>query len=400
MNRKTLRFDLDRELQAAEKFLNGNQEEYKKTAEVNPEKKVAKINRVDPDLLRYKKQLKSFGFPEIGNFYFKKDEFEEKENTFRFFDFILLQKSKENEERMNLKKQADYFQDKMSQLHEVNSWQEKEISNLSEEIKKLTKEKNSIANRVKREKEAYEKQNLELKSSKVKISNKLNMLQIEKKSQEEKFNKLTENYQKLINKNIKPNNHIDMQETLKKNDTIKILRKVKGTEKLIESFKNGYNESLRELLFEISALKNFLDDLNRDLQKIICKYVSVECCPKLDQNLLSMSFLDISNKVKFVFQKNLSLLNELISDKNNTKNSFIDDKSLQYDMTFLEENNKANSEAQENKADFQPIYQNEDKEDNSDILNDEEIDELEFLKKKWAKTLMNVKDESIKESNE
>jgi len=52
--------------------------------------------------MRYKKQLKSSGFPEIGNIIWEKED--DKILLFKFFDYIIMKKSNENNERMKLKK--------------------------------------------------------------------------------------------------------------------------------------------------------------------------------------------------------------------------------------------------------------------------------------------------------
>jgi len=67
--------------------------------------KTININLKDDDLLlKYKKQLKSFGFPEIGKMLFENDT--EKEKTLKFFDFIMSKKTIESETRISYKKQV------------------------------------------------------------------------------------------------------------------------------------------------------------------------------------------------------------------------------------------------------------------------------------------------------
>ena len=153
------------------------------------------------------------------------------------------------------------------------------------------------------QREQYEKQILELKTTSTKYQNKSANLLIEKKTMEEKYNKLSDQYQKIIqsgntNKKIVTNN-----------DLLKILSKFKGTEKLIETCKNGFNESLRELLFEISALKNFIFDVNQEM----CNFINIKVndlshkCVYLDQSLIQMPFLDIIHKVKKIYRNNMDI---------------------------------------------------------------------------------------------
>jgi len=164
------------------------------------------------------------------------------------------------------------------------------------------------------QREQYEKQILELKTTSTKYQNKSANLLIEKKTMEEKYNKLSDQYQKIIqsgntNKKIVTNNSIEILETLKNNDLLKILSKFKGTEKLIETCKNGFNESLRELLFEISALKNFIFDVNQEM----CNFINIKVndlshkCVYLDQSLIQMPFLDIIHKVKKIYRNNMDI---------------------------------------------------------------------------------------------
>jgi hypothetical protein len=451
---KFLMSDLEKELLAAEKFLNKNANEILKSSEpsllnistsnvstdINKEKtnttkpQLEKRKKIDPDLIKYQKQLKSFDFPEIGNFYFPNSE--QKEITLKFFDFLILKKSTEHEEKMKFKKQIEMLSDKISTLHNDNSRLEKEIINLAEEIKKITKEKKDCETKLEKLKETSEKQISDLKGQNLKLTNRNNAITTEKKAYEEKLNKLTENYQKIINKNnslnltVKANNHIEMIESLKRNDVIKVLSKVKGTEKLIETFKNGFNESLRELLFEISGLKNFIYEIHQDLILLLKKTNFVE----LEYNLLSLPFLDTVNKIKTIFKKNFKILDkklksnkteefniedDKISDENTEKIKFkisSDNKNKNKEYSPLSPQNEKSEETEsiliksENniKGNIFETFEEETAEEfNKDSLiekgqtekqqnKNEDYDyedELEFLKNKWIKTLMSIKNQ-------
>ena len=131
--------DLDRELRAAEMFLNKtnddvikNENSYLNNEQSNKkyitdkeiENSLSNESKLftfaDPqlnentknfnglmedDLLqKYKKQLKSFGFPELGKIIFENDI--EKEKTLKFLDFIMSKRSSESEARVKSKKQV------------------------------------------------------------------------------------------------------------------------------------------------------------------------------------------------------------------------------------------------------------------------------------------------------
>ena len=78
-----------------------------------------------------------------------------------------------------------------------------------------------------------------------------------------------------------------------------MISKVKGAEKLAATLKGGYNDSLRELLFEISALKNFIYDYHLEIVSLLDNYED------LDKELLNMSFLDTVSNVKDIFNINM-----------------------------------------------------------------------------------------------
>jgi hypothetical protein len=455
--------DLDKELKAADKLFNQNHQDKQKNTEEsliqsnlsnstidNKENQnftftENKINTIlDSQLIKYQKQLKSFGFPQIGNFYFSIDE--DKEKTLKFFDFLIMKKSNENDEKMKYKKQIDLLSTKLSNLLIENEKLTKEIQSIGEENKKFFKDKTDFETKINKTKESLEKQVSELKSNNVKLTNKLNVLLVDKKSLEEKFNKISENYLKFTNKsgniNSRPANNIDILENLKKNDVLKILSKVRGTEKLIETFKNGFNESLRELLFEISALKNFIYEINSDIIGT-CKLLEKEKHIKfqeIDYNLLNMPFLDTITQIKYIFKNNFKIISQVLysydgnfnfdenfdlafpeSDKkeikkfekfdsmeNGEKCEMTFDNSIRsqrkeevifkksqfkdnlifdleepeqiYGKSYISPFNTLKSQVESNKEELQLSHKTDNYEN-----------ELEFLKNKWVKTLMSIK---------
>jgi len=56
---------------------------------------------------RYRKQLKSNGFPEFGNIFFREEK--DQELLYKFFDHLLIKKSNENGDRLKLKKTVNEF---------------------------------------------------------------------------------------------------------------------------------------------------------------------------------------------------------------------------------------------------------------------------------------------------
>ena len=60
--------------------------------------------------------------------------------------------------------------------------------------------------------------------------------------------------------NMKSNiiNAVEAIDHVQNNDMEKMLIRVKNTEKLIESLKCEYNESLRELSFQVSSFRNLI----------------------------------------------------------------------------------------------------------------------------------------------
>lgn len=123
---------------------------------------------------------------------------------------------------------------------------------------------------------------------------------------------MAENYQKIFNKInqnnpnlnfLKPSN-IEYQNTLRKNDLVKILSKVNGTEKLIQTIKGGFNESLREMLLEISAMKNFILEINSEIVKYGEK-LELKDLVKLDNRFMNMPFMDSVIQIKYAFRTNI-----------------------------------------------------------------------------------------------
>ena len=107
-----------------------------------------------------------------------------------------------------------------------------------------------------------------------------------------------------------------MTEYIQKNNILNTVSKISGAEKLAQTLKGGYNDSLRELLFEISALKNFIYDYYVEIASL------VDNCEDLDKEMLNMSFLDTVSNIKNIFNINFGKLKEKLGFSENNEMNF------------------------------------------------------------------------------
>ena len=105
-----------------------------------------KIIKEDDLLLKYKKQLKSFGFPEIGKLIFESES--DKEKTLKFFDFIMNKKSLESETRVSYKKQIESINYQLVTSQSNYFKIEKEYNEINEQNKKIVKEKKEVDSKL------------------------------------------------------------------------------------------------------------------------------------------------------------------------------------------------------------------------------------------------------------
>ena len=304
------KFGLEKELFEADKYFNQVNDNFLDKNINNPKEETTKSNPIKkqssnvPDiLLDYQKKLKLFGFPEIGAITLSSEP-SEQEKTLKFFDYIIRKKASESQDFKTYQLQCDSLTKKCEVLEAQVSRYEKEIKVLNDELKKNTGNKKEYESKISKQKDSYEKQIISLKNSSTFLTNKLNKLTLDKRTLEEKYTKVAEAYAKLTTNKSKVLNSIELTDYVKQNDLCKILSKVKGAEKLTEMLKNGYNESFRELLFEISYLKNFILDVHNDIKQLI------EEPSEINEELLNMPFLDSANQIKLVFNKNLLQLRE------------------------------------------------------------------------------------------
>ena len=247
-------------------------------------------------------RLKNFGFPEIGEITLSQNP-KEQEKTFKFFDYIILKKANNLDDYQKYKRSNELLQKKCEDLEIQISKYKKEINNLRNELKTYSKEKNNYEFKSNKLKEQFDKQINQSKKENIYLNNKINKVLLEKRGIEEKYQAITEMLNKHDLNKSKIINTIEITEYIQKNNISKMISKVKGAEKLAATLKGGYNDSLRELLFEISALKNFIYDYHVEIVSLIGNNYE-----ELDKDLLNMSFLDTVNNVKNIFNINIGEL--------------------------------------------------------------------------------------------
>jgi uncharacterized coiled-coil DUF342 family protein len=261
-----------------------------------------KSNKNNNNLLdNYITRLRNFGFPEIGTITLSEDP-KEQEKTFKFFDYIILKKANNLDDYQKYKRSNDLLQKKCEDLEiQINKYK-KEMNNLRNELKTYSKEKNDYQFKSNKQKDYYEKLMNKTKKENIYLNNKINKILLEKRNIEEKYQTLSEMLNKHDLNKTKIINTIEISDYIQKNNIAKMINKVKGAEKLAATLKGGYNDSLRELLFEISALKNFIYDYHVEVASLLDNY------EELDKEMLNMSFLDTVNNIKEIFNINMGLL--------------------------------------------------------------------------------------------
>ena len=247
-------------------------------------------------------RLKNFGFPEIGEITLSQNP-KEQEKTFKFFDYIILKKANNLDDYQKYKRSNELLQKKCEDLEIQISKYKKELNTLRNELKAFNKEKIDYEYKSNKLKENYEKIMNQTKKENIYLNNKINKVLLEKRGIEEKYQAITEMLNKHDLNKSKIINTIEISEYIQKNNIAKMISKVKGAEKLAATLKGGYNDSLRELLFEISALKNFIYDYHIEIVSLLDNNYE-----ELDKELLNMSFLDTVNNVKNIFNINMGEL--------------------------------------------------------------------------------------------
>ena len=200
-------------------------------------------------------------------------------------------------------------------IKEISKYK-KEVNNLRKELKLNSKEKNDFEFKSNKLKEYYDKQISQMKKENIYLNNKINKILLEKRALEEKYQVFNEMLNKHDLNKVKIINTVETTEYIQKNNILNTVSKVNGAEKLAQTLKGGYNDSLRELLFEISALKNFIYDYYVEIASL------VDNCEDLDKEMLNMSFLDTVSNIKNIFNINFGKLKEKLGFSENNEMNF------------------------------------------------------------------------------
>ena len=234
-----------------------------------------KQNRKIDKIENYLIQLKKFGYPEMGKIYLS-PVYREQEKTHNFFEFLI---------KKEIKTQNINFEFQIKTLK----------NQLNTELKKNLLLKKEIENKTQQQNE-YIEENKNLKSI-------INKITSEK-------NNLSETLKKFESMKTIIINAFETMDYVQTNDMSKMLSRVKGAEKLIETLKYGYNESLKELTKEMNILKNFVIKLNNEL----CSILDKSC--NIDENIYNFSFDDSFNLIKEAFKRNFKLLKQIVYNNN------------------------------------------------------------------------------------
>ena len=452
----------DNLFEEAENFFNNLNEKGKNTIKKNEKSQVIlKTNNeneiipnngnADDILLSYLNRLKSFGFPELGKITLSPIT-SEQEKTFQFFEHLIMKKANDSADYQKFRYQNDTLIKKCEALENQITKYEKEIRTLNDELRNNTKNKKDFDFKLSKQKEVYEKQSISLKNQNIYLNNKMNKILLEKKNLEEKIIQMSENINKLNTVKTKMQNNSEMIDYVSNNNLSNMLSKVNGAEKLVETLKGGYNDSLRELLFEISALKNFIYDIHKEITLLI------DCPVEINEDLLNLPFLDTVSSIKDIFNKNMNLLKAKIgldnqdeinfdnlktftslkignvsdlNNKNSKENNSIKNEDNDIDNKLSVENlQNINDNSNENQIEINEednktknllnsfekklkSYMSKDdelKKEDENIKNEEEEEEdflqasygheLEEIKMKWAKAMLSSKEEDEENNNE
>ena len=257
----------------------------------NKQEEKKKVNLIENYLIK----LKNWGYPEMGKIYLSPD-LQEQEKTFNFFEYIV------KKENMNMTNKEKY-QKKYGEL-------EFQLKNLKQELNNEVKSNSLIQKdleyKIKKQKDYYDKQFNTINKDNIYLKSVINKITIEKNNLEQKLQNLNETITKFESMKSIIINAFEAIDYVQTNDMSKMLSRVKGAEKLIEALKGGYNESLKELMKEITTLKNFIIDVNNEF----CSILDNPC--NIDENIYNISFFDSLNLIKNAFKNNMNQLRKKI----------------------------------------------------------------------------------------
>ena len=251
-------------------------------------------------LENYIMRLKNFGFPDIGEIYLSSDAHEQ-EKTFNFFDYI-ISKEANNIEKNNIKtNEYDDYKNKYKELEYKIIDLKQELNNNIQINFKMQKD---LENKIKKQKEMYEQKLSLLNKDNEYLTYVNNKIYFKKKNLELKLYSMNQTINKFEDMKSNIINAVEAIDNAQSNDMAKMLSRVKGAEKLIETLKGGYNESLRELSLKISSLKNLIFEIHNEL----C--IFLENPRTIEKKDYDMSFNDTIEYYKKTFKHNLGLLKD------------------------------------------------------------------------------------------
>ena len=267
----------------------------------NKQEEKKKVNLIENYLIK----LKNWGYPEMGKIYLSPD-LQEQEKTFNFFEYIV------KKENMNMTNKEKY-QKKYGEL-------EFQLKNLKQELNNEVKSNSLIQKdleyKIKKQKDYYDKQFNTINKDNIYLKSVINKITIEKNNLEQKLQNLNETITKFESMKSIIINAFEAIDYVQTNDMSKMLSRVKGAEKLIEALKGGYNESLKELMKEITTLKNFIIDVNNEF----CLILDNPC--NIDENIYNISFFDSLNLIKNAFKNNMNQLRKKIGYTSRSDSNF------------------------------------------------------------------------------
>ena len=275
--------------------INNNMKNQKNIYESKAEEE-KKVDLIENYLIK----LKNYGYPEIGKIYLSSD-LQEQEKTFNFFEYIVKKESLNINDRERYKAKYEELEYQIQNLKQE----------LNKEIKSNSLTQKDLDFKIKKQKEYYDKQFINLNKNNIYLKTIINKITIEKNNLEQKLKNLNETISKFESMKSVIINAFEAIDYVQTNDMSKMLSRIKGAEKLIEALKGGYNDSLNELMKEITTLKNFIIDINNEF----CLILDNPC--NIDENIYNISFLDSINLIKEAFKNNMNELRIKIG--NNSK---------------------------------------------------------------------------------
>ena len=283
---------------------------YNKQKNSNLNKNYQKSNKLENYINRFKK----LGYPEMGKIYLSPEK-SEQEKTFNFFDFILSQNPNclSNDSIEKYKKKYDKLEEQIQILKQE----------LSEEVKLNSNMQKKLDIKINKQKELYDNQFSQLSKENSNLKNIINKLTNEKNILSKQLYDMNNTINKFESMKSTIINAFEAIDYVQSNDMSKMLSRVKGAEKLIETLKGGYNESLKEYLLEISMLKNFLYDVNNELCSLI------DNPNNISMNNYDTPFMESMEQIKEIFKNNIDKIRQKLEGKNT-----MDYNSQVYDNCF------------------------------------------------------------------